>query len=106
LATLVLGSSFGANRLCTLPRAPSIPGCVAAIILNGLILGVPVCCDPQRAVKGCLFGIRRMVVLAFGLDFVALCQTIVACTREPIFPCLLKRKEVIPFFWRYSFGIP
>lgn len=109
VASKVLPPPLGANSLCALPIAQSILGSVTAVILNGLVFGVPIRCYPKRAIKGGLFGIRRVEVLACSLNFVArirAARAAVARTREAVGPRLLKGQKVIPLFWCNSNGIP
>ena len=110
-ASKVLPWPYGTNPLRAHPWAQSIwiPGIVAAVILNRLVLGVPVRCFPKRAVKGGLFGIWRIEVLDCTLNCVAFIRANradVAPTRKAASPRLLKGQKVIPLFWRNSNGIP
>ena len=72
-ASNVLPWPYGANPRRAHPWAQSIriPGRVAAVSLNRLVLGMPVRCFPKRAVKGDGCVVWRVEVLAWTLEFVA-----------------------------------
>merc|ERR1719410_747888 len=110
-ASNVLPWPYGANPRRAHPWAQSIriPGRVAAVSLNRLVLGMPVRCFPKLAVKGDLFGVWGVEVLVTTLNLVAFVRAnraAVAPAREAAGPRLLKGEKVVPLFGRDSNVVP